>query len=381
MKNKSGSVIGFCSAVAVLCNAGRASAYDYNTHSRIVEEAVLIMQDGPSGSPPAGVTQQEWTDFLSAAQSTPARLGVLKTGLPKSVPTTEENPLLQVAPPADDPPTSAGYPFSDTSLRCQFDPRDNLANVGDFRIEDFHYDAQRSASPCGVIPETTDPGRPMRKVLGWHAADVDNHYQDTVMWYRPTNAGFTGAIKHAVSRALEEGLGALLIPFVCAWEFLSGGSCDPQDAEDLATKADPINYIDSWLPGFGKIYGPDYTGLWHFMDMASSSGQFNDVRGMLYEDAGRDFPGTVDVGIMAFADITGLSLKPSEADGDNNFGKYDRVSRNNFTWQDTTIGHLEWSPLHHLADYGWDIYRSDLTNARGLGWVLHAIGVPVSLTT
>jgi hypothetical protein len=58
-----------------------------------------------------------------------------------------------------------------------------------------------------------------------------------------------------------------------------------------------------------------------------------------------------------------------------NYGRYDRVGRTNLSWQATTIAHLEWSPIDHLAEYGWASYRSDhFASARGFGWVLHAIG-------
>jgi len=373
MKQQLTNAVSACSALAIVCSATPALAYGYNAHSRIVEEAVFVLQNSAGNTvPPVGVAQSDWDAFILLAQQTPNSLSVLRTGLPTSKPVEEKTPLLQVAPPADDPPTSEGFPFNSKRANCKFNPQDNLAAIGQFRVKDFNYLTNRSA-PCGVTG-TSDPAKPLQSLLGWHAGTIDDHLQDVVMWYRPTNAGLTGAIKHVASRALELVAGALLLPFVCIFEIFSSGSCNTDDAQDLATKVDPINYIDSWLPGFGNIYGSDYTGLWHFIDVADGPGQYSDIRGMLYESAGIDHPGVLDIGIMAFSDVTGLSLKPSAADGDNNYGQYDRVGRNYFTWQGTTIGHLEWSPVDHLAAYGWDRYKGNPTSADGLGWVLHALG-------
>ncbi len=390
---KSSRSVSLLALVASLGVSQSAFAYDFGTHSRIAEKAIAIMQVPPSSQSkpptvsdaqwqqfqadaqkvPPGANPADWAAFLAAAQLAPARLSVLQTGFPSSLPVDLSKPLAHFAPPAAPEKTTEAFPFDHTHSNCTTNPQDDLSNVGKFRIEDFHYDPQRDGSGCGVIP-TPDPLLPLQRVMGWHAGKVDDYFQDVVMWYRPTNALAVGALTSFAENALEKSVGALLIPFVCLFELFSSGGCDTQDSFDLATKIDPIPYIDSWFPGFGKIYGSDYTGLWHFIDEADPGGRFNDTRGMLYESAGRDHPGVLDVGILVVSDVFGLSLHASESDGVANYAKYDRVSRTSPQWQSTGIGHLEWSPLDHLAEYGWDKYLGTPTSAQGLGWALHAIG-------
>ena len=83
---------------------------------------------------------------------------------------------------------------------------------------------------------------------------------------------------------------------------------------------------------------------------------------------------------MAGSDLIGLSLNAERSHGDDLYGEYDRVGRGDLAWQTHTIGHLEWSSLDNLAQYGWDLFKTDgFKNARGLGWPLHAIGDAAAL--
>src|SRR2546427_6354126 len=129
-----------------------------------------------------------------------------------------------------------------------------------------------------------------------------------MLWKRPTSAGFLGAIQEATNRALEFGGGALLLPFVCLGKALFGSGCNIRDSFNLAERINPVRYIEGIIPGSGNVFGNDYTGLWHFVDVDARINRYNDVRGVLYEDAGPAYPGAVDIAIMAAADLIGLSL-------------------------------------------------------------------------
>lgn len=99
-------------------------------------------------------------------------------------------------------------------------------------VSDFNYIPKRSANPCGLTPinlvgeeelEGVQPKlRILEKTLGFHAGSVDDHLDDVVLWFRPTNAWWWGIAKEAASLILEYGVGTLAAPFVCAWNAVFG---------------------------------------------------------------------------------------------------------------------------------------------------------------
>jgi len=371
MKSQIKRAVSVCSTLAIVSSATPAFAYGYTAHSRIVEEAVYILQNDvtQNPAPPSGVSQTDWDAFINIAKQTPTSLSVLRTGLPTNKATADSN----MSPFKDDPPPTEGFPFNgNDGSSCVFATTDNLARAGEFRIQEFPYKVLRSP-PCALLSET-DPQARLQSLMGWHAGTIDDHKQDTIMWYRPTNSVVFSFLEDVSTYALEAAAAAFLLPIVCIFKLFTGGSCGVHDGQDLVNQVNPVDELESLIPGFGSVYDGDYTGLWHFMHVGAGQGQFSDIRGMLYEGAGDDHPGVVDILIMVGADLSGLSLKPTASDGDNAYGRYDRVSRDNANWQSSTIAHLEWSPVDHLAAYGWDYYKNKPTSAEGLGWVLHALG-------
>lgn len=359
---------------AFLSASLNASAYNWETHSAIVGRAVGIMQTKPSNAipPPPDVAEAQWHAYLELVRDAPDRLSLMRTGLPNSLPGGYHG--LNHPQPKGEP-----YPFdteADTSS-CGFYPGDNLTNLDAFRIREFPYEPRRTANPCGLYITEAPGFAPLQAVLGWHAASVDDHVQDTVLWFRPTNAGVAGAIKEAASRVFEYAAGALLLPFVCMSSWLQLKRCNVDDAFDLAREYNPVDYFESWLPGFGHLQSSEYTGLWHFLHVEPDTAhRYNDIRGMWYEGAGPGSrPGFMDVVLMATSDLSGLSLNAYSSRGDDQYGQYDRVARLEPAWQAHTIGHLEFSPVSNLALYGWNEFAKDgYKSARGLAWPLHAIG-------
>jgi hypothetical protein len=248
--------------------------------------------------------------------------------------------------------------------------------MGVFRIMDFRYVPKRSAGPCGLEKES-DPELVLRKVIGWQAGSPDDHYDDSHLWYRPTNAGFLGKAKGWASDGWTTGAGALLAPFACAWEAIFGDGCDLDDGAKLAKKYNPVDYVDSWLPGFGDVHGDPYPTLWHFINVdAGGPSQHNAPPGLVYPDAGPSYPGVMDVAIMAGAGLVGLSVHASKSDGVDFYGQYDDDGRGDNAWQAYDIGTIDFSPIDNLARYGWDdkFIAGGSISARGLAWPLHAIG-------
>ena len=212
-------------------------------------------------------------------------------------------------------------------------------------------------------------------MLGWHAQSIDDHLDDSVVWFRPTNAWYWGLIKEGLSLIWEYGLGTVLLPFACAYEAVFGDGCDLDDSYEFARENNAVDYIEGWIPGVGSTRSDTYTGLWHFVHVDAGVNRFNDKRGMWYVGAGPDYPGAMDVAILAAADVSGLSLNAYRSLGDDFYGRYDSISRGIPAWQAHTIGHLEWSPVDNLARYGWDKFViTGYSDAKGLAWPLHAIG-------
>jgi len=211
---------------------------------------------------------------------------------------------------------------------------------------------------------------------------VDDNYRDTVLYWRPTNAWVLGWATEAGSLGWEYGVGALVTPIVCVVKWLSGDGCDLDDGVKLAREYNAVDYVEGLIPGIGMWSDDTMTGLWHFLHVDSRSNRFNDHRGMWYIGAGPDGPsltglgpGAFDLVIIAFADVTGLSLDAGRSDGDDRYGDHDEISRGDAAWQAHSIAHLEFSPVDNLALYGWDRYSSEgFQTATGLGWPLHAIG-------
>ncbi len=359
--------------------APRAEAYNYDTHRRLVEIAVDIMSHPPSAS--IGYTEHE--QFVAAMKAAPDKLSYLLADIGTGAARTDNRP----------------YPFADEGANaCQVfqgdasngGRADDLSKLDAFRIREFRYWPDRGAKPCGLTlvddafrdskefkhPKEESPSAILGYVLGWHAGMIDDCVDDSVLWVRPTNAATLGEITAAMSYMWELGAGLILLPFACLYEAIWGDGCDWKDGGDAARSVNPVEWITGMIPGAGNIKGTDYTGLWHFIHMESiTKGDYNDNPGMHYLWAGEDFPGLLDWGIFVGAAASGLSLNAEASDGDDHYGQYDRTWRAWPSWQAMHIGHLEFSSLDNLAQYGWDTYRqSGYAGALGLGHVLHALG-------
>lgn len=375
-RNITRHLVAFAGAVCAFAVSERAEAYNNLTHQRIIEAAVEVMLDADRAPVPAGVDAAEWRAYTARVVRSAGNLRLLRTGL-FGVYRFSTFP----GPPSTLLPTAPGYNDPEIcSYHGSHEPgRDlNLLNVLEMRISEFPYYPNKDWGPCAYTPIDRVPSPPLGgslgPVLGWHAQNVDNWVSDSILWSRPTNAGIAGLTKEATNRVVEYGFGALLIPFVCLANLIFGDGCDIDDSFDLVQRINPVTLIEGTLPGVGDVRGPDYVGLWHFIDVGATSNRYNDVRGLFYEQAGPSYPGAVDVAIMAVADLSGLSLNAFAAEGPERYGAFDRVERTPAQWQAHSIGHTEFSPLDNLARSGWGAYESDPTDAAYLSAPLHAVG-------
>lgn len=369
-----------------------AQAYNAKTHSRLTELAVRSMSEVDHGSLEVPSDDPElFTEYLAAIQAAPAKLVLLKTGLPRR---QGDGSVLE---------RDSNFPFGENYSACPLydDAQEtlDLNKVEEFRIADLRYLPQRDTVDCRIIPALkdqagvdnlkfnddgtpTDPAAVQRRVLeltlGTHATAPDYHLHDSKVWFRPTSMGITswGLALEGASRVWEAGIGALLLPFACVWNAVFEDGCDFDDSYDFARKYNPVEFVEGWIPGVRESSSEDYSTLWHFLHLDDEFPHYNDVRGMRHEYAGPNMmPGAVDVVIMAVTFASGLSLKAKDSQGIRQYGQYDRVQRKWWQWQAHPIGLTEFSPIHHLARFGWERFLAEgAVNAGHLAWPLHALG-------
>jgi hypothetical protein len=133
-------------------------AYGYTGHTQIVERAVLAMRKQSDLVPiippkPTGVSQADFDLYLLAVKNAPARLNLLRTGLPNKLQASGFDPIFPVGPGDE------AYPFQITYTvepdptpqnpkqtkstphypTCTFDHQDNLSDLSRFQIAKFSY--------------------------------------------------------------------------------------------------------------------------------------------------------------------------------------------------------------------------------------------------
>jgi hypothetical protein len=405
--------------LAALLFVQSASAYNWKTHSRIVEVAVEAMQQGSlfwpdPNSAPAGVDPVAWHTYLGDILAAQAKLALLNTGV--------------------------GNPGREDPQKCGYSPLDNMAQLPFMRIKDMNYlqvrgsvrpavgkdpaelgisctqktvygpapgnphasvprqiiDCTAENTDCSVKPKDTAncPNETaadfdsvkLGRVLGWQAASVDDHIEDVQLWVRPTSSLLVNVLADIALDPIGTALlvigGAIVVGIECFIDLFTGGSCSGQaeKALNMLNDVSPVKAIaGSWVPGIDLDRSDDYTGMWHFIDCANFDGktnQYNPHRGLLYEEAGPNgSPGAVDLLIsLAAGDIAGVSLDADSSAGVSKYAPFDQKGRSRSDWVSPTIGHVEFSAISSLADYGYAAFKQFPTSAVNLGYPLHAIG-------
>jgi len=393
----------FQSATALLCVGlvcQTAQAHNSAVHQDLTDLAYEVMRAVETGlivpPPPPGVAQAEWNTFLADIKAAPGKLRLRPTGLPapKQAVCSEvfygvsNNPGVgwsQKLQMKDVPfPVAPDYTVSNTcGVRLKFTADGKFDGI--WAPEGWYSNvivsnpiANRGHSPA---PDYTG------NILGLWAANVDNEFDDSHIWMRPTSAGGVGVAKAFMDDAWQKAFGVLLLPFVCLVDLFAGnpGNC-AIDSFDAADKLNVVKQLDGTLPGINDSNSSDYTGMWHFIKMSGDRhNEYDDVQGLYYEDAGpASVTGmdVVDLGIIIAAETAGMSDHYDAAQGIKRYqiangGDFhaNTKMRNLVDWQHLTFPHVPFEPVDNLALFGWKKFRDDQSHpTNGLGWPLHALG-------
>ena len=231
-------------------------------------------------------------------------------------------------------------------------------------------------------------------VIGEWATNPDDAIHDTALWIRPTNLAFASETLGLALDATDIALTIIVAPIFCIADFIFGGGDCLSDAGSFSHTVNPLTLVDEgegileeyaedgsltsndW-PLAGRVALP---ALWHFASVAKS-GQFNHTPGFKGVSADIGASGgpsgwsLPDTELIVLTDLLGLTVQSEKSDGIPNYSQYaDGGFRSPGDWIDAAVGHTEFEPVNNLGHYGWDKFKSHTYGARGLGWVLHAIG-------
>ncbi len=401
---------------AFICGSGLAQAHNPSVHQKIVNLAWQSMRaanradliskiawtdpaNPPSAAPRldrpgdcslspsdsrnlcgATVTNAQWTSFLDEIRRARQQLSGVHTELPFT-------PSGASGCSTYNPNVSSGsFPHPPST--------DHLGNVD---LDDTTTDDKKREHRCdfagtprnGIFADFSVPDDGQGNqglIMGWHALHRDYDQSDTsVDLSLPVVAQVVAEAAHTY----ELVLGAVLVPFVCAWSLISGENCLDESFR-LADDLNPIDYLKGIVPGF-RIDEASEEGrsLWHFINVqAGVANEYDDVQGMLYEEAGPNrVPAGTDQAIILLGDLAVLTLDASKSAGTERYElTSDETSTNpssdrgEVRWQMETLGHITMSPIDNFAYYG-DMGRPNGHPGapnRGepsqMGWPLHAIG-------
>src|SRR6266540_3235721 len=388
----------------------RAFAYNGTEHIRFPDQAhqiLNIMRRGgfyadqakritPSGTfapltvRPPGVpasSDAAWQSFVAQALAAPARLDNVMVGLSNPPRSSQDCGGVFANLPS-------GAQFAQCRARdLGFAPRRGWADNPNecYRRRGYQFGAAGNDSQI-VIPFFQElPTNYTGALLGLWATRPDDESNDTAVFIRPTNIVLLGDLKRLAEDAVELGLVVVLAPLFCITDFLFTG--DPTGCIDDAAAAshsfDPVARADDYLLLLEEALGPvlDPVGnfmlfgksnpasMFHFI-VPSRSGDFNFIPGMNLGESRLGIENdSVDEVLTAYFDLIGLTVNPADSTGPSRYGQFAAgpLGRNDSDWAGFSMAHVEFEPVDNVARYGWQQFQQTGT-ARGLGWVLHALG-------
>jgi hypothetical protein len=392
-----------------LCSRG-AFAHNYTVHRDMTDLAYEIMliasQDSVKSEHdrlisfrPQGVDSAEWESFLQDVSHATHRLRGMKDGLGASKQASCSQ-KLDGAKPADQN-WAKNQVLSDVQFPVALD---HMTGNDCGVLYNYCVQGAFSKNKCvgGIYAENNAPPPNGHidftgEILGFWAADIDDHTWDTHLFIKPTSIAGIGDLEAEADDLATKGLEIPLIPLFCLVECIFGdcGDCD-KDAHDFADSVNPTDEILGMLPGcdafdFCDIHGLDYVGVWHFIGLQTgANNDFDDHSGYQMDNGGPfGAPDPFVTGVIWFTDNLGFTLNYSKSDGPKQYQigsgqdfHRDTKMRSRSKWMFPTFPHLIFEPVDNLGKYGWDQFQPSLAEAsrepdhgvKALSWPLHALG-------
>lgn len=365
--------------------------------------------DPTKGSPDTSCTAcSNWHTFVSNAIAAPKKLDTVRTDL-------------------DDPPAGLAGPncggvypkiAAGTSYRScaagdfPFAPRRGWrSDANQCYLRPGYLSGGADQNPSGeqLAPFFQElPTHFTGSILGQWGTRPDDELNDTLIWIRPTNTLLFGAMKTIAEDIVDAGIAVAIAPMVCIADFLFGGGDCVADAVQGGKDLDLLSLADTGI-GLAELYtagqktftsndfpvkslGVQLPAYFHFANVnddalgqAIPGNQFNTLPGFKEIEGGTGLGkplDSLDLGIIAGTSVLGATVHPYKSTGVTNYTPYaDGQLRTVGDWIDPTLGNVEFEPVQNLANWGWDQFRlgdrganRDAGGARGIGWVMHAIG-------
>lgn len=351
-------------------------------------ESICPARACPNADCPDG---RQWKRFVAQALAAPAKLDRVRSDLadpdPKLVNESCGNELPKLAPRElamcrVGELSFAARPGWATSPNACFLRPDYIVGGADQNPYDV---ARPELGP--VLPFFQDlPANLTGAAIGMWSTGPDEAREDTKVWWRPTSTGFLGALRegaHAAADVASTAAVLIAAPFACLYSWWNERNCfdDVRSVVHTAHRVGPeiVGVVEQNT--FGRIdfsgsdVGLPLPGLWHFGHV-EREGQFNEVPGMKFVAGG---PGGViddlDYTILAATSGFGITLHSEESMGVKRYAPFaDGAPRTVGDWIDPPIGLVEFEPVQNLGQWGWTQFRDGKLGAKGLGWVLHALG-------
>src|SRR5262249_15587382 len=142
--------------------------------------------------------------------------------------------------------------------------------------------------------------------------------------------------------------------------------------------------LDGIAPGFGNLYGDNYTGMSHHIQMVGGGeNDYDDHQGLFLSHAGPFATmDAVDLAAMTLSDLAGISIyydgsdSPKRYESKGGDGLPATSHRSKAQWQFTTAAHTQMERVDNVAQWGWNNYSDPKGKhpVEALGFPLHAIG-------
>jgi hypothetical protein len=334
---------------------------------------------------------QQWRRFVAQALAAPGKLDLVKSDLSDPPPALAQascgRGLPQLAPHElarcriGELPFAARPGWGTSPNACLLRP-DYLVGGADQNPYDL---LLPEAGP--VAPFFQDlPSNFSGAALGMWSTGPDDAQEDTKLWLRPSSVAFMGALRegaHAVADVATTTAAIVSAPFLCLYSLARGRNCfsDVRSAVQAVHDVGPqlVGVIEQGVVGQIDFSGADLglplPGLWHF-GQVGRQGQFNDVPGMKMLAGGPDGElDALDYTVVLAASALGVTLHSQESQGVKRYAPFaDGAPRTMPDWIDPTIGMVELEPIQNLGQWGWTRFRDGSLGAKGLGWVMHALG-------